>query len=134
MNVTDPIADMLTRIRNASSAKLDVTEMPHSILKGEVARILKKEGFIADYVTEGHGGKKNLRVFLKYGAGASRPPVIRGLRRISKPGLRRYVATTKLPRVMGGMGLAILSTSKGILTDREAREQKAGGEVLCHVW
>ncbi len=134
MNVTDPVADMLTRIRNASSAKLDVAEIPHSILKGEIARILKREGYVADYVTEGHGGKKNLRVFLKYGPGAARPPVIRGIRRISKPGLRRYAPADKLPRVMAGMGLAILSTSKGILTDREAREQKTGGEVMCHVW
>jgi small subunit ribosomal protein S8 len=134
MNITDPIADMLTRIRNASAAKLEIVEMPHSILKGELARILKKEGYVADYVTEGGGGKKTLRVYLRYGPGASRPPIIRGLKRISKPGLRRYVPASKLPRVMGGMGMAILSTSKGILTNREARVSKIGGEVMCYVW
>jgi small subunit ribosomal protein S8 len=132
MSVSDPIADMLTRIRNASSARLDVVQMPHSAMKSEIARVLKKEGFIKDFMTEGGGGKKNLRVHLKYGPGHS--PVIRGLRRISKPGLRRYVQTTKVPRVVGGMGVAILTTSQGIMSDRDARTAKTGGEVICYVW
>lgn len=132
MSVCDPIADMLTRIRNASRAGLEVAQMPHSAMKSEIARVLKKEGFIADYVTEGHGGKKNLRVYLRYSAG--RAPVIRGLKRISRPGLRRYAQAAKAPRVVGGMGIAILTTSQGILTDREARASKVGGEVLCYAW
>ena len=132
MSVGDPIADMLTRIRNASRARLETTEMPHSLMKAEIARIMKKEGFIRDYVTEGHSGKKNLRVYLKYTGG--RVPIIRGLRRISKPGLRRYTQAAKVPRVVGGMGLAILSTSRGIMSDRDARAGKVGGEVLCYVW
>lgn len=132
MSVCDPIADMLTRIRNASRAGLEVVQMPHSAMKSELARVLKKEGYIADFVTEGHGGKKNLRVFLKYTAG--RTPVIRGMKRVSKPGLRQYTQAAKAPRVVGGMGVAILTTSRGILTDREARASKTGGEVLCYVW
>lgn len=132
MSQSDPIADMLTRIRNAARAGLDTVEMPHARLKGEIARLLKREGYIADYVAEVRDGKKVLRVYLKYTAG--RVPVIRGLRRISKPGLRRYTASRAAPRVMSGMGVAILSTSKGILTDREVRAQGVGGEVLCHVW
>ena len=132
MSVSDPIGDMLTRIRNANAAGLKTVEMPHSNLKNEIARILKREGFVADYTTEGLDRKKNLRVYLKGGAGRS--AVIRGLRRISKPGLRRYVAADAVPRVFGGMGMAILSTSGGIVTDREARKAKVGGEVLCYVW
>jgi small subunit ribosomal protein S8 len=132
MSAGDPIADMLTRIRNANSAEHDVVLMPHSALKSEVARVLKKEGFIADFVTEGHGGKKNLRVHMKYGL--NHASVIRGMKRVSKPGLRRYSASRDLPRVVGGMGIAILSTSKGVMTDREARVAKIGGEVLCYVW
>lgn len=132
MSLNDPIADMLTRIRNAVRAGQDVTQVPHSKLKCEIARVLKKEGFLADFVTEGHGGKKDLRLYLKYGAG--RQPVIRGLRRISKPGLRRYSPAAKMPRVVGGMGVAIVSTSRGVVTDREARSSKVGGEILCYVW
>jgi len=132
MSLSDPIADMLTRIRNASNARLEIVKMPHSKMKSEIARVLKKEGFIADFVTEGHGGKKDLCVYLKYGN--DQTPVIQGIRRISRPGLRRYVPATNLPRVVGGMGIAILSTSKGILTDRESRSVKTGGEVLCYVW
>ncbi len=132
MSVTDPIADMLTRIRNASRARQEIVEMPHSVMKSEIARVLKKEGFIADFVTEGHGGKKNLRVYLKYSS--DRTPVIRGIRRASKPGLRVYTSAAKAPRVVGGMGVAILTTSRGIVTDREARTGKTGGEVLCYVW
>ncbi|MBU1692563.1 MAG: 30S ribosomal protein S8 [Verrucomicrobia bacterium] len=132
MSVCDPIADMLTRIRNAGRAGLATTEMPHSRLKNEIARILKKEGYIADYVSEGQAGKKLLRVYLKYAA--NRTPVIRGLRRISKPGLRRYTGAAKPPRVIGGMGIAIISTSKGLMTDQEIRRGRLGGEVLCYVW
>lgn len=132
MSLSDPIADMLTRIRNASSAGLEIVQVPHSKLKSEVARILKREGFILDYTTEGQDGKKTLRLYLKYGR--DHEPIIQGIKRVSKPGLRRYVASGKLPRVLGGMGVAILSTSGGIITDREARKSKVGGEVLCHVW
>jgi len=131
MSVSDPLADMLNRIRNAHLAKQDVAEIPHSGLKTEVARILKAEGFIADYVTEG-GTKKVIRLFLKYHG--DREATIRGMRRVSRPGLRQYVGSDKIPRVLGGMGIAILSTSAGVLTDREARERRIGGEVLCHVW
>lgn len=132
MSLCDPIADMLTRVRNAHRAGLEMVQMPHSSLKSEIARVLKKEGFVADFVTEGQGGKKNLCVYLKYGP--NQAPVIRGLRRVSKPGLRRYVSTKKIPRVVGGMGVAILSTSQGIMTDRDARKAKLGGEVICYVW
>ncbi|MBN1269433.1 MAG: 30S ribosomal protein S8 [Kiritimatiellae bacterium] len=132
MSGPDPIADMLTRIRNATMTGQETVEMPHSNLKGELARTLKKEGYILDYTTEGHGGKRTLRLYLRYGADGK--PVIQGLKRISKPGMRRYVDVGEVPRVLRGMGVAILSTSAGILTDREARERHMGGEVLCHVW
>jgi small subunit ribosomal protein S8 len=132
MSVSDPVSDMLIRIRNATMAGLEHVEMAHSILKNEIARILKKEGFISYYVTEGHGGKKNLRLYLKYTS--DRKPVIQGLRRVSKPGLRQYKPAREVPRVLGGMGIAILSTSKGLLTDREAKKTHVGGEVLCYVW
>jgi len=132
MSYTDPISDMLTRIRNSTRAGLEVVEMPRSNLKTEIARILKREGFIVDYTTEGSGGKKTLRLYLKYGP--EQKPVIRGLRKISKSGLRRYVQAQKIPRVLGGLGVAILSTSHGVLTDREARKANLGGEVLCYVW
>jgi len=123
---------MLTRVRNAYAAELEITEMPHSRMKTEIARILKREGYIRDYTTEGSGGKRLLRVFLKYGP--KHEPGVAGLRRISKPGLRRYVGCDQLPRVLGGMGIVILSTSSGVMSDREARHQKVGGEVLCYVW
>ncbi|MBU0678064.1 MAG: 30S ribosomal protein S8 [Verrucomicrobia bacterium] len=132
MSMSDPIADMLTRIRNAGMAGQEVVEMPHSQLKSEIGRILKKEGYVLDYTTEGHEGKKVLRVFMKYGV--DREPAIQGLSRVSKPGLRRYVSSDSIPRVLGGMGVAVLSTSSGIMTDREARKAGVGGEVLCHVW
>ncbi len=132
MSVCDPVADMLTCVRNASRAGLEMVQMAHSNLKGEIARILKKEGYISDYATEGHDGKKLLRLYLKYGH--DRKPVIQGLRRISKSGLRRYVMSNKVPRVLGGMGVAVLSTSSGVMTDKEARKLKVGGEVLCYVW
>lgn len=132
MSLSDPIADMLTRLRNAHAAELESAEMPHSRIKSEIARILKREGFIRDYTTEGQGGKRMLRVYLKYGPNQEKG--IEGLRRISRPGLRRYAGAGDLPRVLGGMGVAILSTSSGVMTDQEARRGKVGGEVLCHVW
>ncbi len=132
MSPSDPVADMLNRIRNALMSGATVAEVPHSKLKSEIARILKREGFIADYVVEGSGPGKAMRLFLKYHA--DRQPTIRGLRRISKPGLRRYVTCDKVPRVLGGMGVAILSTSGGIVTDSEARKLNKGGEVLCYAW
>lgn len=130
--MSDPIADMLTRIRNASMAGQEAVEMPRSNLKNDIARILKREGYIVDYTTEGQGGKKTLRLYLKYGY--DQEPVIKGVQRVSRPGLRQYVGSDKVPRVLGGMGVAILSTSHGVLTDRDARSKRIGGEVLCHVW
>ncbi|HMP72796.1 MAG TPA: 30S ribosomal protein S8 [Kiritimatiellia bacterium] len=132
MSMQDPISDMLTRLRNASEAGLKTVAMPHSKLKGELARILEREGFIKGHETLVDGAKKTLVLSLKYGRGDK--PVLQGVTRVSKPSLRRYVTAEELPRVLGGMGMAILSTSKGILTDREARKTHVGGEVLCHVW
>ena len=132
MVLTDPIADMLTRIRNANMAEKKVVQMPHSKMKSEIARILKAEGFIRDYTVENDGGKSMLNVFLKYTM--DREPVIQGLRRISKSSCRKYVNAEELPRVLGGIGLAILSTSSGVVTDNEARAKKIGGEVLCYIW
>ena len=132
MSCSDPIADMLTRIRNASKAGLPATEMPHSRMKAEVARILKKEGYISDVAEGDDEGKKSLRVVLKYDY--NEKPIIQQLRRVSKPGLRRYVAAADIPRVRGGLGTAVLSTSRGIMSDREARVAHVGGEVICQVW
>jgi small subunit ribosomal protein S8 len=123
---------MLTRIRNANMAEKKVVGMPHSKMKSELARILKAEGFIKDYTMENDDGKSMLNLFLKYTT--DREPVIQGLRRISKPSCRKYVNSEEVPRVLGGIGLAILSTSSGIMTDNEAREKKIGGEVLCYIW
>lgn len=123
---------MLTRIRNAHMAEKCVVAMPHSKMKSELARILKAEGFIKDYTMENNDGKPALNIFLKYTT--DREPVIQGLRRISKPSCRKYVNSEEVPRVLGGIGLAILSTSSGVMTDTEAREKKVGGEVLCYVW
>jgi small subunit ribosomal protein S8 len=132
MSMTDPIADMLTRIRNAVGSKHRRVDIPASRMKVEIARLLKESHFITDYKTlEGTDGKKVLRVALKYAGGA---PVIRELRRVSSPGLRQYVGATKIPRVRNGLGVAILSTSKGLMTDREARAQRTGGELLAFVW
>jgi small subunit ribosomal protein S8 len=132
MVLTDPIADMLTRIRNANMAEKKVVQMPHSKMKSEIARILKAEGFIKDYTVENVGGKSMLNVFLKYTM--DREPVIQGLRRISKSSCRKYVNAEEIPRVLGGIGLAIISTSSGVVTDNEARAKKIGGEVLCYIW
>ena len=132
MIVTDPIADMLNRVRNAGAAAQKTTVMGHSTIKGEIAAILKREGFIRDVVVEEADGRKMLRIELKYDA--DRKPCIRGLRRVSRPGLRTYVNVAQTLRVLGGLGVAILSTPAGLMTDREAREKKVGGEVLCKVW
>lgn len=132
MVMTDPIADMLTRIRNANIVRHDKLELPASNMKREIAEILKREGFIRDveYIEDNKQGI--LRLFLKYGPDNER--VITGLKRISKPGLRVYAKASEMPRVLGGLGIAIVSTSKGILTDKEARSQQVGGEVLAYIW
>ncbi|MFN7253274.1 MAG: 30S ribosomal protein S8 [Anaerobacillus sp.] len=132
MVMTDPMADMLTRIRNANTVRHEKLELPASKIKKEVAEILKREGFIRDveYIEDNKQGI--IRIFLKYGANNER--VISGLKRISKPGLRVYAKATEVPRVLGGLGIAIVSTSNGILTDKEARQQQMGGEILAYVW
>lgn len=131
--MTDPIADMLARIRNAQGAEHDTVEMPLSKVKLEIARILRSEGYIADYSTmTGPSGHPELRVRLKYGQSRSR--TISGIKRISKPGGRVHARTTQLPKVLGGMGIAIISTSSGVMTDREAKRANVGGEVLAHIW
>jgi small subunit ribosomal protein S8 len=133
--MTDPIADMLTRLRNANSAYHDDVSMPHSKLKAHVAEILKQEGYIAGFrvadAPEGQVGKV-LTLDLKYGPNRERS--IAGIRRVSKPGLRVYAKSTSLPRVLGGLGVAIISTSSGLVTDRQAAKQRVGGEVLAYVW
>lgn len=134
MTMTDPIADMLTRIRNANVAMHDTVRMPSSKLKEALAAVLLSEGYIADYrasnATERPG--RTLEITMKYTRDRTR--TISGIRRVSKPGLRVYVGSDKLPRVLGGLGVAVLSTSQGLMTDREARRRGVGGEVLCHVW
>jgi small subunit ribosomal protein S8 len=132
MNVSDPIADMLTRIRNASAARHQAVTLPSSRVKREIARILVEEGFIDSYETLPDGVQEQLVLRLKYVEG--RTPVVSGLKRISKPGLRVYARKTEIPRVLGGLGLAILSTSRGIMTGQQARKLNLGGEVLCYVW
>jgi small subunit ribosomal protein S8 len=132
MNTTDPIADMLTRIRNASGARHRELTLPSSRIKREIARILTEEGFIESYATRQEGVQEMLTVQLKYVEG--RTPVMSGLKRISKPGLRVYARKTEIPRVLGGLGMAILSTSQGIMTGTQARKLNLGGEVLCYVW
>ena len=132
MVMTDPIADMLTRIRNANMVRHESVELPASKMKREIAEILKREGFVRDveYIEDDKQGI--LRIFLKYGPNDEK--VITGLKRISKPGLRVYAKATEIPRVLRGLGIAILSTSKGILTDREARQNHVGGEVIAYIW
>src|SRR6185503_4918864 len=130
--VTDPIADMLTRIRNSSMAEHEKTDIPASKLKVRIAELLKEEGFIKNFRLIEDRKQGILRVYLKYGPGQER--VITGLRRVSKPGRRLYVGADKIPSVLGGIGVAILSTPRGVLTDRESRKAKVGGEVLCYVW
>lgn len=129
---SDPIADALTRLRNANAAGHERVDIPSSRLKVEIARILKEEGFVKGYKVIDDQNQGTLRVYLKYGPGNER--VLRGITRTSKPGLRVYTRARKVPRVLSGMGIAIVSTSKGVMTDREARRQAVGGEVLCYVW
>lgn len=130
--LTDPIADMLTRIKNANRARHQYVEMPASKMKTEIAKILKREGYIEDYEVIASQPYNILRIKLRYLP--DRRQVIHGLRRISKPGLRVYVKKDEIPRVLGGLGIAIISTSKGLMTDKEARKQGLGGEVICYVW
>ena len=132
MSMTDPIADFLTRIRNASSAYHDEVVMPFSKLKGSISDILVKEGYIASWTTAEATVGESLVVNLKYGPNRERS--IAGVRRVSKPGLRVYARSTELPKVLGGLGVAIISTSTGLLTDRQAAKKKVGGEVLAYVW
>ena len=132
MNVTDPIADMLTRIRNASMARHRELTLPSSRIKRDIARILVEEGFVESYATSQDGVQELLTLRLKYVEGKT--PVVSGLKRISKPGLRVYARKTEIPRVLGGLGTAILSTSHGIMTGQSARKLNLGGEVLCYVW
>lgn len=132
MVMTDPIADMLTRIRNANTVKHDKLELPASTMKKEIADILKREGFVKNYEFIEDNKQGVLRIFLKYGKNEER--VITGIKRISKPGLRVYAKADEVPRVLNGLGIAIVSTSKGVLSDKEARNQSVGGEVLAYVW
>ncbi len=132
MTVTDPIADFLTRIRNAHMAKQNVVQIPHSKMKAEIARILQQEGYVQEVSEKGTGVEKRLVIDLKYGPDGSRG--ITGLRRMSRPGRRVYRKQTSIPRVLDGLGVAILSTSQGILTDHQARRKGIGGEVLCFVY
>ncbi len=132
MSVSDPIADMLTRIRNAITAGHDQVTMPASRVRAAIAKLLKDEGFIEDYQTFAEGGKKNLRLRLRYLG--RREPAITGLQRVSKPGLRVYVRAGEIPRVYGGLGIAILSTPEGIIAGKEAWHRRVGGELLCYVW
>ncbi|NMB37976.1 MAG: 30S ribosomal protein S8 [Firmicutes bacterium] len=132
MVLTDPVADMITRIRNASSVKHESVDIPCSKLKVEVARILKEEGYIREYKVIEDDKQGILRIYLKYGP--NKEKVISGIKRISKPGLRVYANKEEIPRVLGGLGIAILSTSQGVMTDRAARKSNIGGEVICYVW
>ena len=128
--MNDPISDMLTRIRNANRALLPAIELPHSKIKESIAGILKREGYITDFAVEGKLPKV-IKLKLKY---QGKKSIIEGLRRVSTPGLRRYVSATEIPRVRGGLGVAVVSTSEGLLTDVQARRKKIGGELICYVW
>ncbi|UZT81819.1 30S ribosomal protein S8 [Caproicibacterium sp. BJN0003] len=132
MQITDTIADLLTRIRNASSAKHDTVEIPASNMKKAICHILEDEGYIKSYSVAEDGKQGMIKVILKYGEG--KRPVIMGLKRVSKPGLRIYSNAEELPKVMKGLGVAIISTSKGVMTDRQARKENVGGEVLAFIW
>ena len=131
MYLTDPIADMLTRIRNANAVMHEKVDIPHSTLKDKIAEILKEEGYIANYKVVTDGNKKSIRVYLKYDG---KDRIIKGIKRISKPGRRVYSSVEYMPRVLSGLGIAIVSTSKGIVTDRVARRENVGGEILAFVW
>ena len=132
MTMTDPIADMLTRIRNANTVKHETVDVPASNMKKELSRILLEEGFIRGYDVIEDGKQGIIRIQLKYGQAGER--VISGLKRISKPGMRVYAANQEIPKVLNGLGISIISTSKGILTDKQARKEGVGGEVICYVW
>ncbi|MCM2276566.1 MAG: 30S ribosomal protein S8 [Oligoflexia bacterium] len=132
MSMTDPIADLLTRIRNAAKEKHEKVEIPASRLKANVVRVLKEEGYIKNFRLQREEGRPVIKVYLKYTDGGS--SVIQGIRRVSRPGLRRYTGYEKMPRPLGGAGIAIVSTSKGVITGHKARTQKVGGEILCEVW
>ncbi len=132
MGMTDPIADMLTRIRNGSKAEKKWVDIPSSKLKRELARILADEHFIEKYSYVESKTQGELRVFLKYDE--NEMPIIKGIRRVSRPGLRKYSPAKELPRVLNGLGIAVISTSKGVMTDRDARRQGVGGEVICYIW
>ena len=133
MTMSDPIADMLTRIRNANTAKHDTVDVPSSKMKVAIADILEKEGYITKYEIVEDGNFKTIHITLKYGADKNEK-IITGIKRISKPGLRAYVGKDDIPKVLGGLGIAILSTNQGIITDKEARKLQVGGEVLAFVW
>lgn len=132
MPVNDPVGDMLTRLRNGARARHDKVVMPASKLKVEIARVLKDEGYVADFVVHEREPQNELTVMLKYGP--DRSPVLTDIRRVSKPGLRRYTPVKDIPRVLGGMGISILSTSRGVMVDHEARRQNVGGELICTVY
>lgn len=132
MSQTDPIADMLVRMRNAQMAQKETVDVPHSRIKADIAGILRREGFIRDFTLEGESPRKKLRLFVKYGKGNQ--PVIQGMRRDSRPGRRLYVGATEIPNVLGGLGISILSTPAGVLSSKEARKRRIGGELLCSVW
>ncbi len=132
MQITDPIADLLTRIRNASAAKHDSVEIPASNMKKAIGQILVDEGYVKSYTVAEDGKQGMIKVVLKYGEGKT--PVIKGLRRVSKPGLRIYSNAENMPKVIKGLGVAIVSTSKGVMTDRQARKENIGGEVLAFIW
>lgn len=131
MHLTDPIADMLTRVRNANAAMHEKVDVPLSKEKLAIADILKGEGYILNYKEVSSDNKKNIRIYLKY---SGKDKVIKGIKRISKPGRRVYTNAKEMPKVLGGLGIAVVSTSKGIMTDRNARKENIGGEVLCYVW
>ena len=128
--MSDPISDMLTRLRNGGRALQPAIELPHSRIKESVAKILKSEGYVSDVAVEGNTPKK-IKIKLKYDGKKS---VIEGLKRVSKPGLRKYVGATEIPRVRGGLGVAVVSTSEGVMTDNQARKKNLGGELLCYIW
>ncbi|MBQ3644575.1 MAG: 30S ribosomal protein S8 [Candidatus Riflebacteria bacterium] len=132
MSMTDPIGDMLTRIRNANMVKHESVEMPSSKMKIEIAKILKKEGYIRDFRYYKFQNKFNLKIFLKYGE--KNTNILKGIERVSKPGRRIYSSKENIEKVLGGLGISILTTSKGVLTDKEARTNNVGGEVICRVW
>lgn len=132
MTQTDPVAELLTRLRNANSAQHDTVTLPYSKLKGKITEILKREGYITDFSVEDARVGKTMTITLKYSSNRERS--LAGLKRVSKPGLRVYAKSTELPKVLGGLGVAIISTSSGLLTDREAEERGVGGEVLAYVW